>query len=84
MTPGMSRLLINELVVPLQGSGLFPPHSDLNMMSICAGMERTEAQWRELLGSVGLEIAEVWSGEGETESIIEAITPVRNGLETDD
>lgn len=42
-------------------------------------MERTEAQWEELLGSVGLEITEIWRGEGETESIIEAIVAARDG-----
>lgn len=81
MTPGTSRLLINELVVPLRGGGPFPPHSDFNMMSIVAGMERTEAQWKELLGSVGLEIQEIWTGDGETESIIEAVAAVRDGLD---
>ena len=49
------------------------------MMSIVAGMERTEAQWKELLGSVGLEIQEIWTGDGETESIIEAVAAVRDG-----
>ncbi|KAM0794283.1 O-methyltransferase [Usnea florida] len=73
MTPGVSRLLINELVVPVRGCGQFAPHSDFNMMSICAGMERTEAQWKELLGSVGLEIRGIWTGDGDTESIIEAV-----------
>ena len=71
--PGVSRLLINELVVPIQVRGQFAPHSDFNMMSICAGMERTEAQWKELLGSVGLEIKGIWTGDGDTESIIEAV-----------
>ena len=82
MAPGVSRLLINELVVPLQGSGQFPPHSDFNMMTLAAGMERTEAQWKELLESAGLEIEKIWTGEGETESIIEAVVAVRNGSET--
>ena len=47
------------------------------MMSICAGMERTQTQWEELLASVGLEIEKVWTGPGETECIIEAVTAVR-------
>ena len=73
MTAGVSRLLINELVVPIRGCGQFAPHSDFNMMSICAGMERTEAQWKGLLESVGLEIQRIWTGDGDTESIIEAV-----------
>ncbi len=51
-------------------------------MTLAAGMERTEAQWRELLGSVGLEIQNIWTGEGETESIIEAVAAGKNGLKT--
>ena len=73
MTPGVSRLLINELVVPIRDCGKFASHSDFNMMSICAGMERTEAQWKDLLGSVGLEVKGIWTGGGDTESIIEAV-----------
>jgi len=78
MTLGISRLLINKLVVPLQGGGLFAPHSDLNMMSICAGMERTEAQWRELLGSVGLDIVGIWTGEVGSESLIETVVLIED------
>ena len=81
MRPGVSRLLINELVVPVQGGGLFSAHSDFNMMTLGAGMERTEAQWKELLESVGLETQEIWRGEGETESIIEAVPAIRNGCD---
>ena len=73
MTPGVSRLLINELVVPIRDCGQFASRSDFNMMSICAGVERTEAQWKELLGSVGLEVKGIWMGDGDTESIIEAV-----------
>ena len=51
------------------------------MMSIAAGMERTEDQWKQLLGSVGLEIEKIWTGEGETESIIEAVTAIQNKQE---
>ena len=41
-------------------------------------MERTRIQWKQLLGSVGLEIKKNWTGEGETESTIEAVTTSRN------
>ena len=44
-------------------------------------MERTEDQWKQLLGSVGLEIEKIWTGEGETESIIEAVTAIQNKQE---
>ena len=82
MKAGISRLLINELIVPLEGGGLFLTHSDLNMMSICAGMERTETQWKQLLASAGLQIEKIWTGPGETESIIEAVVAVVSNTET--
>ena len=84
MAPSMSRLLINELVVRLQGGGFLAPHQDFNMMSVIAGMERTKAQWEELINSAGLEIKEIWTGEGETESIIEAVVAPANGPEAGD
>ncbi|KAL9099066.1 MAG: hypothetical protein Q9187_009554, partial [Circinaria calcarea] len=73
MSREYSKTLINEMVVPLKGASLFTTHSDLNMMSVTAGMERTEEQWRELLSAVGLEIARIWTGREDSESIIEAV-----------
>lgn len=73
MTPNYSKILINEMVVPLEGGDLFALQSDINMMSIVAGMERTEEQWHRLLGEVGLKIVKVWTEEPDSESIIEAM-----------
>ena len=73
MEPGYSKVLINETVVPLKGASLFTVQSDLNMMSSLAGMERTESQWHDLLKSAGLKIEKIWGGEGDSESLIEAM-----------
>ncbi|KAL9119115.1 MAG: hypothetical protein Q9187_004328 [Circinaria calcarea] len=73
MKPGYSKLLLDEMVVPLQGASLFTVQSDFNMMASLGGMERTERQWRELLGEVGLEIERIWTGREDVESIIEAV-----------
>ncbi|CAD6590643.1 MAG: hypothetical protein ASARMPREDX12_004609 [Alectoria sarmentosa] len=73
MAKGFSKILINEMVVPLQGGDLFALQSDINMMSVAAGMERTEKQWHELLNSVGLEIVRIWTKDSDSESIIEAM-----------
>lgn len=43
------------------------------MMAICAGMERTEMQWEDLLRSSGLRISKIWSVSQDAESIIEAV-----------
>lgn len=73
MKPGYSKLLINEMVVPLKGASLFTVQSDFNMMASLGGMERTEEQWRELLGEAGLEVERIWTGREDVESIIEVV-----------
>lgn len=71
MTPGYSKILINELVIPDQRASSFMTRSDMNMMAVLGSMERSEKQWRDLLGRAGLEIAKIWSKEAGSESIIE-------------
>ena len=73
MTPGYSKILINELVLPVQGAGPYATRSDFNMMALLAGMERTEKQWHELLGKIGLKIQKIWSTDSDCESIVEAV-----------
>ncbi|KAL8741706.1 MAG: hypothetical protein Q9190_005720 [Brigantiaea leucoxantha] len=73
MKPEYSRLLIHEMVIPALGSGsndgatggghrrnVWAAVSDINQMGACASFERTEAEWAELLGEVGLEFKKVW------------------------
>jgi hypothetical protein len=57
-----SMLLIHDRVLP---DGLAKVHlsdtvMDLNMMALLSSLERTEAQFRELLVSVGLHLVRVW------------------------
>lgn len=56
-----------------KGGDLFALQSDINIMSMAAGMERTEKQRHELLNSVGLEIVRIWTKDADSESIIEAM-----------
>ena len=73
MTPNYSKLLINEYVIPDQGAGFIMTRSDINMMAMASAKERSEKQWRELLGRFGLEIIHIWSSEQpDSECIIEA------------
>ena len=72
MTKGYSKLLINEMVVPPKGASVIATESDLNVMAVVAGMERTEKQWYALLESVGLQITKIWTKAEDSESIIEA------------
>ncbi|KAF4773873.1 O-methyltransferase [Colletotrichum scovillei] len=71
MTPGYSKLLINENVIPSIGADWQATALDMMMMTLFSSRERTEEQWRKLLEPAGLKIVKIWSaGEG-VESLIE-------------
>jgi len=72
MKKGYSKILLNEFILPDQGSPLFPAGMDLNMMAMHAGQERTENQWRNLLRKAGLEVTKFWYPPGDGEGIVEA------------
>ena len=73
MKRGYSRVLINEWCLLDQGSSVLAALSDMNMMAACAGMERTEGQWLDLLATSGLQVVKVWSASHDAESLIEAV-----------
>ena len=74
MTPGYSKLLIFEFILPDVGAPLFPSLLDINMMALLSGMERTEMQWRTLLNSVNLEVLKFWKvKDPNVEGLIEAV-----------
>ncbi|OGM51361.1 O-methyltransferase [Aspergillus bombycis] len=73
MTSEYSRIIIADFVLPDTGAGLLQASIDIQMMSIGSGMERSERQWRQLLGAAGLEITGIWSGSPGMESVIEAV-----------
>ena len=72
MQHGYSKLLINENVVPDVGASWWITTMDCMMMAMHAMYERTERQWRELLGSVGLRVVKIWTPNPAAESLIEA------------
>lgn len=71
MTPGYSKILLNEYVLRDVGCSMAPAMMDINMLTLCAGMERTERQWRQLIKEAGLAVMNIWRPEGDTEAIIE-------------
>ncbi|EPE28805.1 S-adenosyl-L-methionine-dependent methyltransferase [Glarea lozoyensis ATCC 20868] len=73
MTPGYSKLLIFEWVLPDTESALFPSLLDINMMALLGGMERTQSQWKVLLEGAGLEVRRFWGEDKEAESLIECV-----------
>ena len=72
MQPGYSKLLINEFVVSDAGAASSVTSMDWVMMALFAVKERTEKQWRALLGKRGLKVVGIWTYEQGTESLIEA------------
>lgn len=71
MTPGYSKILLNELVLPNQKCSLIAAQVDITMMACLAATERSERQWHEVVGSAGLKIQKIWTDVPEAESIIE-------------
>ena len=72
MKPGFSKVLIHEIVVPDQNAHWLITGLDLIIMVLTAASERTEKQWENLLGSVGLRIVKIWGHPESTKSLIEA------------
>ncbi len=68
-----SRILIVDFVLPDTNTPLLQASLDIQMMSIGAGVERSECQWRELLRAAGLKIHAIWPGSPGAESVIEAV-----------
>ncbi|RYC65427.1 hypothetical protein CHU98_g783 [Xylaria longipes] len=73
MTPGYSKLLMSEFVLPASNTPLYPALLDVNMMAVLNGMERTEAQFSALLDAAGLKVVKFWSTAPEVEGLVEAV-----------
>ena len=69
-----SKILLDENVIADHGPNWQHTSLDFYMMALAAAQERTESQWRELIGSVGLSVVGVWiKGDG-NQSLIEIVT----------
>ncbi|GAD96230.1 O-methyltransferase [Paecilomyces variotii No. 5] len=73
MEPTYSKLIIIDFVLPDTDVPLFQASLDIQMMSIGAGVERSETQWRELLHSAGFEIVRICRKNPGMEAVIEAV-----------
>ncbi|KUL83650.1 hypothetical protein ZTR_11051 [Talaromyces verruculosus] len=71
MTPGYSKLLINENVVPDVGADWQITGLDLMLMTLVSARERRENEWRQLLELAGFRIISIWSHVNGAESLIE-------------
>lgn len=72
LKPGYSKLLIYDHVVPDKGAHPHATSYDLTVMTLLAGQERTETEWRALLLSAGYGVTHVWRSPLAVQSIIEA------------
>ena len=72
MVRGYSKLLIFEWILPMKGTPMYPALLDINMMALLNGMERTEAQWTDLLGAAGLRVVRFHKLAEDTEGLVEA------------
>lgn len=76
MKPGYSKLLINENVIPPRDTYWESSALDMVMLTLFCSMERTQADWYNLLEkTAGLKIVKIWSGGKGVESIIECELP---------
>ena len=73
MLPDYSKLIIRGFILPDTNVPLYTACTDIRMMLLHAGMERTESQWKELLNGVGLELVGFWTVEIGGEGVIEAM-----------
>ena len=73
MTPNYSKLIVRDFILPDTNVPLYTACTDIRMMLLHAGLERTECQWKELLDQVGLELGGFWIVERGGEGVIEAM-----------
>lgn len=74
MTPGYSKLLLHEMIIPEKNASTFHAMLDMTMMAFNAGMERTEIQWKELLEKAGFEVVKFWAPlQEDADGIVEAV-----------
>ncbi|KAL8709520.1 MAG: hypothetical protein Q9220_005762 [cf. Caloplaca sp. 1 TL-2023] len=71
-----SIILIDEIVLPNIGAPTMATGLDLTMMAHHAGGERSEAEWKQLLGSVGLEVKGTWKYDDEEGDSVMLVLPV--------
>ena len=73
MKPGYSKILIAESIVLDMNAHYTATGLDLELMQCLAASERTESQFRDLLGKAGLKVAAIFKHPQAHDSIIEAI-----------
>ncbi|KAL4987996.1 S-adenosyl-L-methionine-dependent methyltransferase [Aspergillus falconensis] len=65
-----SRILIDEVVIPVTGVPWQAAFMDLLMMESFASIERTRAEWEALMDKAGLKIVEEYRYDGKEQAIL--------------
>ena len=73
MTPGYSKLIINDVILPNENCSWQHAALDIIMMSTFAGFHRSENDFSRLLGECGLEIVKFWHPPGIGDGVVEAV-----------
>jgi hypothetical protein len=71
MTPGVSRLLISEIVLPATGADVEAGWMDMTMLSV-SGAERDAGHWSRLLAEAGLKMGRTYHAPGTNYGAVEA------------
>lgn len=71
----VSKILVNELVLPDQGTHWITTGLDLGVMTSLSSRERTEEGFRALFASVGLEMTGIWQHPEGYDSVMEVTLP---------
>ncbi|KFY27653.1 hypothetical protein V491_00808 [Pseudogymnoascus sp. VKM F-3775] len=71
MTPGVSRLLISEIVLPATGADVEAMWMDMTMLSV-SGSERDKGNWSRLLAEAGLKMERTYHALGTNYGAVEA------------
>jgi hypothetical protein len=67
MTPGYSKLFINENVIPATGADWEATSLDIIMLSAFCSKERTSQDWGSLVEKAGLKVVKVWNSSNPSE-----------------
>ncbi|CBX98963.1 similar to o-methyltransferase [Plenodomus lingam JN3] len=70
-----SVLFIDEIILPKVGASSRQVHMDMAVMVFAGAMERTDKQWKDLLGNNGFEIRDIWVYDEQLGAAILAAVP---------
>ncbi|EFE40732.1 hypothetical protein TRV_04557 [Trichophyton verrucosum HKI 0517] len=74
MTPGYSKLLLHEIIIPEAGASQLQAMLDMTMMAFNGGIERTKQQWTALSEKPGLKVVQLWGpAEEDDGGIVEVV-----------